>query len=198
MMFLNLFLALTVATSTPAAQEILNRVTDKVTQIASQLKKVYVGKIKTLGTSSIIITSGDGDHSISTNEATVFYKIRSGNRTEIAFSNLKVGDEIATVGTINSANLEMTAKQIIVKVHRFNMIGTVTENKNNVITLKEYNGVESLVDLTDAPVLKKNLGTIFQNAKLADFKVGTIAAVIAYIDPATSSLAALKAVIISP
>lgn len=190
MIFLNLFLVLTVATSTPAAQEILNRVTDKVTQIANQLKKVYVGKIKTLGTTSITITSGDGDHSISTNEATVFYKIRSGNRTEIAFPNLKVGDEIAAVGTINSTNLEMTAKQIIVKVHRFNMIGTITARKNDVITLKEFNGVESLIDLSDTPVIKK--------AKLADFKVGTIAAVIAYIDPTTSSLAALKAVIISP
>lgn len=190
MMFLNLFLALTMTTSTPAAQEIRQAVDKKIIEIANQLKKVYVGKIKTLGTTSITITSGDGDHSISTNEATSFYKIRSGNRTEIAFSNLKVGDEIATIGTINSTNLEMTAKQIIVKVHRFNMVGTITAKKNNIITLKEFNGVESLVDLADTPILKKN--------KLSDFTVGTIAAVIAYNDPTTSSLAALKAVIISP
>lgn len=190
MIFLNLFLALTMTTSTPAAQEIRQAVDKKIIEIANQLKKVYVGKIKTLGATAITITSGDGDHSISTNEATVFYKIRSGNRTEIAFSNLKVGDEIATVGTINSTNLEMTAKQIIVKIHRLNMVGTIIARKNDIITLREFNSVESLVDLSDTPVIK--------NAKLADFKVGTIAAVIAYIDPITSSLAALKAVIISP
>ncbi len=200
MMFLFSLLAATIInTATPsAAQDILNRVTDKVTEIADSLKKVYVGQIKSVGTTSVIITSSDGDQTISTNEATAFYRVRSGSQTEINFSGLKKGDDLSATGTIDPSNLEMTARQIIVKVHRYNIVGVIQTNVNNVISVKEFSGPTSQIDISDTPILKKNLGTIFSTAKLSDFKVGSTVLIICYTDPtSTSSLPALKAVILN-
>ncbi len=199
MMFLFSLLAATIInTATPsAAQDILNRVTDKVTEIADSLKKVYVGQIKSVGTTSVIITSSDGDQTISTNEATAFYRVRSGSQTEINFSGLKKGDDLSATGTIDPSNLEMTARQIIVKVHRYNIVGVIQTNVNNVISVKEFSGPTSQIDISDTPILKKNLGTIFSTAKLSDFKVGATVFIIAYTDPTSISLPALKAVILN-
>ncbi len=199
MMFLFSLLAATIInTATPsAAQDILNRVTDKVTEIADSLKKVYVGQIKSVGTTSVIITSSDGDQTISTNEATAFYRVRSGSQTEINFSGLKKGDDLSATGTIDPSNLEMTARQIIVKVHRYNIVGVIQTNVNNVISVKEFSGPTSQIDISDTPILKKNLGTIFSTAKLSDFKVGSTVLIICYTDPTSTSLPALKAVILN-
>lgn len=199
MMFLFSLLAATIInTATPsAAQDILNRVTDKVTEIADSLKKVYVGQIKSVGTTSVIITSSDGDQTISTNEATAFYRVRSGSQTEINFSGLKKGDDLSATGTIDPSNLEMTARQIIVKVHRYNIVGVIQTNVNNVISVKEFSGPTSQIDISDTPILKKNLGTIFSTAKLSDFKVSATVFIIAYTDPTSTSLPALKAVILN-
>lgn len=198
MFLFSILAASVISTSTPsAAQDILNRVTDKVTEIADALKKVYVGQIKSVGTTSIIITSGNGDLTISTNEATSFYRFRSGAQTEINFAGLKKGDDVSATGTIDPSNLEMTARQIIAKVHRYNIVGTIQANTNNVITVKAFDGPTSQIDLSDTPTLKKNLGTIFSPAKLSDFKVGAIVFVIAYTDPTSTALPALKAVILN-
>ncbi len=199
MILINLLATAAIITATPsAAQDILNRVTDKVTEIADQLKKVYVGKITSIGTTSIIITGNDGAKTISTNEATSFYRIRSGSQSEINFSALKKGDELAAMGAVDTGNLEMTARQIIVKVHRYNIVGVIQTNVNNVISVKEFSGPTSQIDISDTPILKKNLGTIFSTAKLSDFKVGSTVLIICYTDPtSTSSLPALKAVILN-
>ncbi len=179
------------------AQEILNRVTNKVTQLSEQLKKTYVGKIKSVGTSSVVITTGDGDRTVSTNEVTSLYRVRSGSRSEINFAALKSGDDLAAFGTIDPGNLEMTAKQIIAKVRRYNLAGVITANEKNVVTIKEFSGPETKVDLEGAVSLKKNLGTVFSPAKLADFKAGSTVFVIGYSDGISSSLFALKAAILN-
>jgi hypothetical protein len=200
-MLLIFLAAATIATSpaaiSPRAQEILEKVTDKISQMADQLKKVYVGKIKTVGTTSLVITTSQKDRTISTNEATSFYRIRAGNRTEINFKNLKVGDDISAVGTIEATSFEMTARQIIVKVHRQNVVGTIETNEANVITVRELGGSTIKANLSDAPILKKNLGTVWQNAKLSDFKTGSIVCLIAYSDNVSPNLLVLKAVILN-
>ncbi|MBI3887529.1 hypothetical protein HY310_00485 [Candidatus Microgenomates bacterium] len=93
--------------------------------------------------------------------------------------------------------MEMTVRQIIIKTHRYNIVGVITKSENGVITIKEFSGPESKVDITTSPTLKKNVGTIFSTAKLSEFKEGSIVSVIAYTDPQSSNLSALKAVILN-
>jgi hypothetical protein len=184
------------ATATPSAraQEILQRVLAKS---AETPRHTFLGKIKTLGTSSIVIASPDGDKTISTTNATSFYRYRSGNRTETNFSNLKVGDDLVAIGAVDPASNQMTAFQIVAKVHRYNLIGIIESANNGIISLKEFGGSVSQIDLNDAVTLKKNVGTIFSTAKLPDFKPGVVAAVICYTNPTTSTLSSLRATVVN-
>lgn len=186
------------ATSSARSLEIQNQVDKLVTKISDDLKRTYVGKIRSVGTSSVIIGTDEGDRTVSTNEVTSVYRVRSGNRAEVTFNSLKSGDELTAFGTIDPGNMEMTAKQIIAKIHRYAIAGAVTAAQDNVLTIKEFTGAETKVDISSAVALKKNLGTVFSTAKLADFKVGATVFITAYTDPADpTTLQGLKALIIS-
>ncbi|MCL4397444.1 hypothetical protein M1403_00190 [Patescibacteria group bacterium] len=184
------------ATSSARSQEIQDQVNKLVNKLSGDLKRTYTGKIKSVGAASIVISTTEGDRTITTNEVTSLYRITAGKRAEITFSNLKDGDDLAAFGTIDPGNMEMTARQIIVKIHRYNLVGTIKTNEKNVLTVKEFGGPETKVDLTGA-ILKKNLGTIFSAAKLADFKPGSTVMVLAYTDPSSPVLSTLKADILS-
>jgi hypothetical protein len=184
------------ASPSARAQEILLQVTDKVTQITNTLRRTYGGKIKSVGTASVVITTNEGDKTVVTNDATSFYKIRAGNRGEIGFNNLKAADDLVAIGTIDPANFEMTAKQIIVKVRRYNLVGTITAVSKNIATVKEFAGPESQVDLADAVALKKISGGKIVPAKVADFVANSTIFAIAYLpDPTSGTLSALKALL---
>lgn len=183
-----------IATPSARAQEILERVLAKSAQ---QPRRTHLGKIKTLGTSSIVITTAEGDQTIATTDVTSFYRFRSGSRSEINFSNLKVGDDLVAVGTIDPSSAQMTAFQIIAKVHRYNLVGVIESANNGLISLKEFGGGLSQIDLNGSVTLKKNVGTIFSTAKIADFKAGATAAVICYFDPSAKALSSLKAIVVN-
>lgn len=184
------------ASPSSRAQEILDRVTDKVTQITNALRRTYGGKVKSLGSASFVITTSEGDKTIVTNDATSFYKIRAGSRSEINLVNIKVADDLVAVGTIDPANFEMTARQIIIKVHRYNVVGTISAISKNIYTVKEFSGPESTLDLGDTVTLKKIVDGKIVPAKLTDFTVNSTIFAIAYLaDPQSGTLSALKALV---
>lgn len=181
----------------PRAQEILDRVINTVSTQADQLRRTYVGKIKTLGTSSIVLSTSEGDRTVVTNDVTTYFRYRSGTRSEISFSKLTPGAELVAMGTIDPSNLEMNARQIIAKVHRYNLVGTIQHSRDNIFSIKEFNGPTTDVDFSGALSLKKNLGTLFIPAKISDFKVNSMVFVIGYSDQVSATLSALKADIVS-
>ncbi len=179
------------------AQDLLDRVATKVAELAAKMKRSYRGTVKSVGTSSFILTTPDGQRTVAVNDATVYYRIRAGNRTEIALKNLKAGEDVVATGTIDPTTSEMTARQVIAKIERLNIVGVVTAVNKTVYTLKQNGGTETTVDLADALTLKKlDISGKFLTAKLADFKEGSVVFVIAYSsDTKSQTLSSLKALV---
>lgn len=188
-----------VETSSPSAkqQDLMDRLTTKVAELSNQLRRTYFGKIKSVGTSSVVITTSEGDRTITTNDVTTFYRIRSSNRTEISFSALKVGDDVVGTGTVDPQNNEMTARQIIAKIQRYNLVGTVKEINKSMITLQDFTGKESKIDFSDALNLKKtDISGKISPAKFADFQKGSLIFVMGYFpDTNTEEFSVLKALV---
>lgn len=187
------------ADATPSAktQDLLDRVTTKVAELTNQLRRTYSGKIKSLGTISITLGTPDGDRAITTNDVTGYFRIRGGNRSEISFSALKVGDDIVGTGTVDPQNNEMTAIQIIAKVQRYNLVGTISDINKEVITVTDFSGKTSLVDLSDTVNLKKiDAFRKIQTAKTTDFTKGSYVFVIGYLlDTNATQYSTLKALV---
>lgn len=181
--------------STPSAkaQDLLDRVATKVAQLSEKLQKSYHGRIKALGASSIVLVVGDSEKTVTTNDATSFFRIRAGNKTEVNFSALKIGDDVAAIGTIDPTTSDLTARQIIAKIKRTNLVGTITAVDKNLLTVDSIK-----IDLSDAATLKVidvNGKTV--NAKTSDFKVGSIIfAIIHSPDQNSGVFSVLKAMVL--
>ena len=179
-----------------ATQDLLDRVATKVAGLASKLRRVYTGKIKSAGTNSYVVTTIDGDKTISTNDVTSFYRIRSGNRTEVNFKSLKPGDDIAAIGTVDPNTTEMSAKQITAKIKRFNIVGTIKSIDKTIYIIQGVNGPLTKIDLSDAVSLKMiNIKNQIVPASLENFKQGDLIFAIGYMsDPSSEILSVLKAI----
>lgn len=183
------------ATPSAKAQDLLNRVATKVAQLAQQLQKAYVGEIKTLGDTSIVLTTDLGEKAIHTSDATSFFRIRGGSRTEINFAALKIGDDIAAMGNIDPATSDLTARQIIAKTARQNIVSTIKSVDKTILTLDN----NTQVDLDGATSLKMITNDKITSAKQADFKIGNAIFVIGYSpDEKTGVYSILKAFTVLP
>ncbi len=183
-------------TENSKAKELLDRVATKVAELTNRSRKTYTGVIRSLGKTSLVLTTSEGERPVTTNDVTDFYRFRAGKISEVGFSTLKVGDDLAAIGTIDPANNELTAKQIIVKIKRLNVVGVIESLEKSTLTIKDSAGATTKVDLTDAVSLKKITSEEIQTAKLTDFASGSAVAVIAHTpDPKTGVYSALKALI---
>src|SRR5258708_6918670 len=73
--------------------EILNQVSDKVSQLGATLKRAASGKVRSLGNDTFSLTTDQSEVFVETNEATNIYRIRAGSRTDSDFKSVKIGDE---------------------------------------------------------------------------------------------------------
>lgn len=191
-----IFVAPTLATSsTPSAKakDLMDRVATKVAELSLKFQKSYRGTIKSLGTTSILITTDDGSRSINTSDATSFYRIRANKTTEINFTSLKKDDNIAALGTIDPATSDLTARQIIAKIRRTNLVGIITGIDKNFLTVGQ-----TKIDLADATLKKvaSESGKIVA-AKESDFKTGSkIFAITHSPDEKTGVFSVLKALLL--
>jgi hypothetical protein len=183
------------ATPSAKAQDLLDRVATKVAELSQKFQKAYLGKIKSLGTTTFVITSTDGDHAISTNDATSFFRIRAGAKSEVNFAALKIGDEVATLGTIDPTTTDLTARQIIAKIQRQVVGGVITDVTKDLFTVKQFNGTEIKLDFADVITLKKFTGDKLVIAKQSDFTVGSSVFAIAYRADDSPTLSVLKAIL---
>ncbi len=185
-----------------AAQNLLDRVATKVATLAEKLKKGVAGEITVIGTKTISL----GNQKVLVSEATTYYRIRSGNRTTIEFKNLVKGDDVAVVGTLDSATDDITARQIVAKVQRLAIAGKVTniDKKKNLYTLS-LNNESKDVEIDLATVVKKlDAKGLLIKGKYTDIVVGDNLVVYGYYTlPAgrqasqTEPLTTLKAVVLT-
>lgn len=180
----------------PIAQDLLDRVATKVAELTDRLKRTYQGRVKSVGTTSYVLTTSEGDKTILTNDVTDFYRIRSGRTSTINFAGIKAGDDLVAIGTLDGATNEITAREIIAKIARQNIAGKITTNDDGVITItsgdKNYQ-----VDLNDATTLRKaSASGQLSTAKLADFIEGSTVFVMAYESTDPDILSALKALLL--
>ncbi|MEK7565666.1 MAG: hypothetical protein AAB506_01315, partial [Patescibacteria group bacterium] len=123
--------------STSSAQELRDQLEKKVVEIAKNYQKPLNGKITSLGAKTIAVKTPEGDKTVYVSEATLYHRIRSGNKTTIELKALKTGDDISALGTVDPATNELSAKQIIAKIQRINVFGQVSEidKKKGLITI---------------------------------------------------------------
>ncbi|MCL4389808.1 MAG: hypothetical protein M1484_03565 [Patescibacteria group bacterium] len=175
--------ALAVDATPSGNSDILDQLASKAAQLTQGFRRVYTGEIKSVGTTSYTVTTNSGDKLVTTNDATSFFRYRANKHTEINFSALKNGDDLAAIGTIDPQTGEMTAKQIIAKVHRYNIVGLVQSRTDMVFTIKETSGKISKVDLSGL------------TTNPASIKNGDFIGVIAYVsDPNSDTLTSLRVV----
>lgn len=187
--------------ATDKAKDLLDRVATKVAELVKKERRTYTGSIKSKAAkTSFVITTPDGDVTVTTNEATDFYRVRSGSQSEASFATLKVADDIAAIGTIDSQTKEITARQVIAKIKRTNITGRIEAVDKNILTIKGQVGASIKVDLTDAVTLEKaGSDNKIIKAKEADFAVKQSVFVIGYSpDPKTGTYSVLKALTITP
>lgn len=191
----------TTSGTTEKAKDLLDRVATKVAELVKKERRTYTGSIKSKAAkTSFVITTSDGDVTVTTNEATDFYRVRSGSQSDASFATLKVADDIAAIGTIDSQTKEITARQVIAKIKRTNITGRIEVVDKNILTIKGQVGASVRVDLTDAVTLEKAGpdGKIIK-AKIADFVEKQSVFVIGYSpDPKTGTYSVLKALTITP
>lgn len=175
------------------AQDLLDRVATKVAQLSEKLQKCYWGKIKTLGARSLVITTENGEKAISTSDVTSFFRVRAGSRTEINFTALKIGDDIAAIGTIDPATTDLTARQIIAKIRRQTVVGKITSIDKDVYTVDS----NTKLDFSDAVLKLASTSGKITPAKIADFKEGsTVFAIAVSPDEKTGVFSVLKALVV--
>lgn len=180
------------------AQELLKRVADKVSAITTQNRVSYWGKIKQVGTAAYTITTQDGDKVITTNDATSFYRIKAGTRSDVEFKDLKVGEDIAAIGTVDPSNGTMTAIDVIAKIQRYVYVGQITDVTKGIATITLADNSQVKVDLTDAISYRKVVAGKIISAKLADFQKDATIFVLAYSpDPKTGIYSSLKALMLN-
>ncbi len=181
----------------PVSKDLVDRV-NKIVEQNTNLRRTYSGPVKSVGTASYVVTTAEGDRTITTGDVTSFYRFRANKTTEVNFAAIKKGEDVVAIGTIDPATGEMTAKEVIAKIARQNIVGTITETDDGMATISV--GAKSVtVDLNDALTLKKmdTAGKIV-TAKLADFKAGDNIFVMAYVsDPDSNDLSSLKALVLT-
>lgn len=191
----------TTSGATDKAKDLLDRVATKVAELVKKERRTYTGSIKSKAAkTSFVITTPDGDITVTTNEATDFYRVRSSSQSDASFATLKVADDIAAIGTIDPQTKEMTARQIIAKIKRTNIAGRIEAVDKNILTIKGQVGASIKVDLTDAVTLEKaGSDNKIIKAKETDFAVKQSVFVIGYSpDPKTGTYSVLKALTITP
>lgn len=174
---------------------------NRIVTLAAKLRRAYTGQVKSVGKTSFVITGAENDRTITTNDVTSFFRLRAGTKSEINFGSIKIGDDLAAIGTIDPSTSEMTAKQIIAKVRRYNIVGKITAVDKTVISVQELTGPLTKVDLADAISLKSISLSSGQTAsiKISSFKTGDTVFVMAYIsDPKSDTFSTLKTVQLLP
>lgn len=172
------------------AQDLLDRVATKVAQLATTSKRTYHGKIKTVGKTSYVITTSEGDRTIETNDATEFYRIRASKRNDTDFAGIKKDEDIVAIGAIDPATKTMTANQVVTKIKRTVVAGPIESLDKNVATVKG-----TKVDLSDASYQKIGSDGKITTATLGDFKSGSIVFLLAH-SPEDGVFSSLKALVI--
>ena len=185
--------------SSSAASDLLNKITDKVAQMGQAGKRAYSGKIRSLGKTSINLVSDSTVIFVDTNEATKFYRLKSGIRTNLDFKNLKVNDNVNVIGIYDENTKTLTAKEVIAKIQTYAFSGTITTVSKNGIVLDP--APKDLINLTDLSgtitMYKLDSKNNLTKAKVTDPGVGDYISILGY-DDATSPnvITALKFILI--
>lgn len=179
------------------AKDLYDRASSIAAQLSESSQKSYTGQIKSLGSSTIIITTKDKQRAIQTNDATSFYRIRAGNRSEISFTALKIGDAVASVGIIDPVSFDLTARQVIAKISRQNISGVIKSIDNQIYSIENSDNTITRVDLADVPLKKLDQNGKIISGKIDEIKQGSYIFVIAVTpDETTGIFSALKALVI--
>ncbi len=180
------------------AKDILNRISDKATQLGQTFKKVYLGKIKSLKNNMMVITTDSGDISVDTTEATNFYRVRSGQKTTIEFKSLKTDMDILVSGTLDETTNTISARTVIDKLRRFQVFGRVEEInlKKGRVIIKTAEDLTKEVNIADTVSQKKLKDKDLVTYRDSEIAVGDYLSALGIYEDSNTYLTALRTILI--
>lgn len=128
---------------------------------------VFSGKVTALSGSSFTLqTYGRGQQTVNIDGSTVFKK----NGQPAQVSDLAVGSQVRVAGVWDKTNNNVSAKyvNIVVRMVRANLTGTLTAVSNPTLTISGSNGMTYTVDAAKARVVNKSGGKL----GLGDLSIG--------------------------
>lgn len=149
-------------TATPSATTFLDKLKqievlkEKIATKVAELRKIekggIYGAVKSVGDTSITITSKSKEQIISYGEDTVFFKMNAGIKSDPIDSKqakkLKPGEQIVALGYYESAGTLFSTKYIYIYSPSIHIIGKIADKdqENFTVTVKELKG-NTLVDI---------------------------------------------------
>jgi hypothetical protein len=174
------------------AKDLVDKINNKIDKMGLNLKRAYSGKIRSLGNSTITLTYDSGEISVETNEATNFFKIRSGNRTSTDFKNLKVGADLTVVGLLDEGSHTLVARTVLDKIRRVAVNGKVSSLKGNKITVNFPEGKTQVIDTSTASIKKLSSKKEITASKVSEISEDDFLYAIGYFEDDSETLSALK------
>lgn len=156
-------------------KELRERVATRVAELREKMRRAWLGDIKSITGTTIVLTTKQGDKTVLTNEDTIFLRIRAAGRRKITLADLSVGEEIVAFGQVAGETGEMTAKVIIARVFPVKINGKVTaiDVEGGTITVQALRRGSFIVDVeTTTKILVWEKGKELTKSGLSKIKVG--------------------------
>lgn len=152
------------ATSSTRAQEINDRVKERLEKVENQItKKAFWGTLKAMNNTTLTLDTSKGEQIIKTDDQTTFLS----GKTPLKLNDLEIGKFLIVMGTTN-ADSSLLAKRILLLAKapkpapaRQAVFGKITdistEEKILVLTNPKNSGTTFQVKVTDKTVLTKKI-----------------------------------------
>lgn len=190
--------AQTTATSSSKAKEILDKINNKANQLGLNQKRIYHGKIRSLGNNSISLLTDDGDIYAETSEATNFYRLRANQKTTIEFKNLKIGLDLTITGTMDESTNTLLTRTVVDKIRRIHLFGRVSEIKRDYVLLALADGTKKEVDISSVVNIKKynSKNNTIVSGKVSEIKLEDTLMAVAYFDEEDNRFVSLRTMVL--
>lgn len=165
------------------------KIATKVAQLRENEKSGVSGKVKSVGDTTITLTTKTGEKTVSFLEDTIFFKMTDGVKSDPLdykqAKNLKEGDTLAVLGYFDSSHNTFSAKYVYLSTSPTHLMGKIADidKANYTITATDTAG-NTLVDIeTYTKMYTYNTKTGLVRAGFSKFRTSDLVHIFATANP---------------
>lgn len=135
------------------AKELKDKVASKIAELKVLSKRGFIGIIKSIKGSSLIVTSNSKDITVDTDDTTKITLLQKGKRTTLKLTDLKSNQQILVWGQYNKDEESLKAKAILSRIFSLNLSGVLKSiDKNTVVITDKSENKDYEIDITGASI----------------------------------------------